>query len=84
MPACAQLVTLATAGGGAVDVYAAAPGPCATGYAVLTADELADLQGRAANNVLTLSYADGVAVSGAVASVWVLAWTLRTVRRSLD
>ena len=78
MADCAYLASVPSADGTPLQVYAAAPGPC-SGYVVLTPAEYAHL----AANPFNLSIQDGVTVSGAVASVWLLAWVARALVRAL-
>lgn len=56
----------------------------ADGMVVLGSTEYADLQAKAANNLLSLSYADGTVLSLAVAAVWLVAWTWKVMNRTLD
>lgn len=78
MPVCVQpgLIPINN-GANQVEVMMPAPSPCPGGFMVFSAAEVDDLQAKAANNILTLSYADATVLSGAVIGVWLVAWSFR-------
>lgn len=75
----AQCVSFASQGASAPDVLVAAPDPCST-FVLVTPAEYSALS----HNPFVLSLEDGALVSGAIGTVWGIAWALRAIRSALD
>lgn len=81
---CVSTVSIGLQDGSSVVVFTPSPTSQVCPFVVVSQAEWSALEEKASANPLLLSVEDGALISGAIVTLWCIAWAVRAVRRALD
>jgi len=81
---CVSTVSIGLQDGSSVVVFTPSSTTQSCPFVAVSQSEWSALEEKASANPLLLSVEDGVLISGAIVTLWCIAWAVRAVRRALD